>query len=261
MTLHRMALLGAFCTTLVAPARAQQPTGPAGWVQAEGYYHAVSNDFGDWKGLGLQLHAPVGSRTVWDLTGLVQEAFHDRGVWLGVGNRYQFHRDWFSYVAVGGGTGQYYFPDLRTDLTIGKSWLDRRNLVTMVSGTYVKAKRGYSDVAVQGSSVIYLPGVAIEAGGRINWSYPNAVSSGRGFAAVTIGRERHRVIVLRGSGGGEGYQLTGTGQTERLFTSWEGSIAWREWVSQSLGLVGRVEYYDNPFYARTGLTLGVFRHW
>ncbi len=150
MTLHRMALWGALGVTPALPARAQQPTGPAGWVQAEGYYHTVSNDFGDWKGLGLQLHAPVGSRTVWDLTGLVQEAFRDQGVWLGAGNRYQFHRDWFSYVAVGGGTGQYHLPDLRTDLTIGKSWLDRRNLVTLVSGTYVKAKRGYSDVARAG---------------------------------------------------------------------------------------------------------------
>lgn len=251
----------AFLLVLVVPVAAQSPTGPAGWYQAEGYYHGVTNDFGDWKGVGAGFHLPAGSRTVWDINGLAQEAFFDKGVWLGASHRYQLSPAWFSQVSVGGGTGEYHLPDFRTDLTLGKSWLDRRNLLTMVSGTYVNAKQGYSDIGLQGSVVLYLEGVALEAGGRMNWSNPNAVSSGRAFGSATLGRERDRVIVLRGSGGGEGYQLTGTGTTEQKFTSWEASLSWREWISDRIGLIGRLEFYDNPFYTRTGLSLGVFRHW
>lgn len=259
----KLRLLGVTASLLLLamPAGAQSPTGPAGWYQAEGYYHTVSNDFGDWKGVGLGFHLPAGDRTVWDISGLAQEAFDDKGVWLGASHRYQISPDWFSQVSVGGGTGQYHLPDFRTDLSLAKSWLGRRNLLTMVSGTYVNAKQGYADVALQGSAVLYLPGAAIEAGGRMNWSNPDAVSSGRAFASATLGRERQRVIVLRGSGGGEGYQLTGTGATEQKFTSWEASLSWREWVSDKVGIVTRLEFYDNPFYTRMGLSFGVFRHW
>lgn len=250
-----LALLG--LAVMAPPLAAQAPSGPAGWLQLTGSYHAVSEDFGDWKGVGVSLHAPAGSRTVWDVTAFAQEAFGDDGVWVGAGWRRQWSADWFTYVGAGAGTGEYHLPDLRTDLTIGKSW---GNVVTMVGGTWVDAKRGFSDAAVQASLAAYFDGVVVEAGSRANWSHPDAVASARGFAALTLGRERHRTVTLRGSGGTEGYQLTGAVSTERRFTSWEGSVGWREWLGR-VGLVGQVELYDNPFYTRSGVTVGVFLAW
>jgi YaiO family outer membrane protein len=69
------------------------------------------------------------------------------------------------------------------------------------------------------------------------------------------------LIVIRGGGGTEGYQLTGDIETQRRFTSYEASVSWREWLSGRVGVFVAGEWYDNPFYTRTGVTLGVFRHW
>jgi len=246
-----------------ASGAAQQPVGAAGWLQAEGFYHDVTNDFGDWKGAGLRLHAPVGTSTIWNVDAIGQEAFGDRGGYLSIGHRHQFGPSWFAYLSAGSGTGDFLFPDVRTDFTLGKAWLSRRNLVTMVGMTYVNAKKGFEDFALEGSLAMYFPRVVVQAGGRINWSYPDAVRSGRGFGAVTIGRERSRTLTIRGSGGWEGYQLTGVDSTRQRFRSQEGSLAWREWLGGggAVGVFLQAEVYHNPFYDRKGLTLGIFHYW
>lgn len=249
-------LLGAMAGP--APLAAQ---GPAGWLQAEGFYHRVSEDFGDWRGLALRLRAPSGTSDLWFVEGVAQEVFEDRGVYGAVANRHQFGSGWFTLVSAGGGTGDYVLPDLRADLTIGKAWGADRRVVTMAGGTYVNSKQDYEDLSVFGSLAVYFPGVAIEAGGRSNWSWPDAVQSGRGFGAITLGRERSRLVVFRGSGGWEGYQLTGAAETQRRFRSYEASVAWREWLSGHVGLYLQGDWYDNPFYTRKGVTVGVFRHW
>lgn len=241
-----------------APLAAQ---GPAGWIQAEAFYHDVTNAFGDWKGAALRLVAPAGRSTVVYAEAIGQEAFGDRGMYGSLGLRQQLGPSWFTMGSVGGGTGEYFFPKARADLVIGKAWLARRNLVTMVGGTWVKSKDVYEDRAVSGSLAAYFPGVTVEAGGRINWSDPEAVRSERGFGAVTFGRERVRYVTIRGSAGWEGYQLTGAEDTRRRFRSWEAAIAWREWVTGTLGTFVAAEWYDNPFYTRRGVTVGLFRHW
>ncbi|HEX9893677.1 MAG TPA: YaiO family outer membrane beta-barrel protein [Gemmatimonadales bacterium] len=242
----------------VRPVTAQ---GPAGWLQAEAYYHRVTNDFGDWKGVALRAVVPAGRRNIWYGDLLAQEAFDDRGVYAAVGNRHFFGPNWFTLASVGGGTGDFVLPDLRADLAIGHAWLERKNLVTILGATYVNAKLGYEDFAVSGTLAGYFPGVTAEIGGRINWSWPEAVRSERAYGALTLGRERNRLVVLRGGAGTEGYQLTGIVETQRSFSSYEASISWREWLGGHGGVFAGGEWYDNPFYTRTGVTLGVFRHW
>ena len=100
-----------------------------------------------------------------------------------------------------------------------------------------------------------------EAGLRVNWSWPDAVQTARAFGAVTLGRERQRLVVIRAGGGQEGYQLTGDVETQRKFSSYEASIGWRQWLEGHTGFIAGLEVYDNPFYTRTGVTLGIFRHW
>lgn len=241
-----------------APARAQ---GPAGWLQFEGFYHHVTHDFGHWKGAALRAVVPAGRSNIWYADLVAEEAFRDRGVYAAVGNRHFFGPSWFTLVSAGTGTGDFIFPDLRADAQVGHAWLDRKNLVTILGATYVNSKDVYEDFAASATVALYFPGVTAEAGGRINWSWPDAVRSERGYAAVTLGRERHRLVVLRAGGGTEGYQLTGAVETQRSFTSYEASVTWRQWLGGHFGLLVGGEWYDNPFYTRTGVTLGIFRHW
>ena len=251
-----LVLLGLLAGTAL-PLAAQRPSG---WVQLDGFYHHVTNDYGDWKGLGAHAVVPSG-RNVWYGDVLAQEAFNDQGMWLSAGNRHSFGSDWFTFASIGGGTGDYFLPDLRLDAMVGKAWLQKRNLVTTVGLMYADSKSIYHDVALTGGIIAYFPGVTVEGGGRVNWSSPGDVAAGRGYGAITIGRDRQRFLTLRGSGGYEGYQLTGETATEQKFQSGELSLSWREWVSDQLGTFVQLDWYDNPYYTRTGVTIGLFRHW
>lgn len=259
--LHAVFAVAVLASPAAVWAQGPPPPGPAGWVQAEAFYHNVTNDFGDWRGVALRLVAPAGRSTIWYVDGQVQKAFKDRGVYGVLANRRQLGADWFTLVGVGGGTGDFVLPDLRTDATVGKAWLPRRNLVTMVSTTYINAKEGFEDFAVSGSVALYLPGAVLEGGGRSNWSWPGSVQSSRAFGAITLGRERRRLLTARGSAGWEGYQLTDVVETRRRFRSQEASVSWREWLGAGVGFFLQGAYYDNPFYTRTGATLGIFRYW
>jgi len=253
----RVPLLAALALLAAPPAGAQAPPGPAGWVQAEAFYHRVTNGFGDWKGVGARLVAPAGSAG-WYLEAQAQEAFRDRGVYGAVGLRQQLGAGWFTLLGAGAGTGEFALPDLRADWTLGKAW---GRVVANAGATYVNAKRGFEDLAVRGGLALYFPGAVLEGGGRINWSWPEAVRSERGYGALTLGHERRRYVTLRASGGREGYQLTGVAATARRFRSYEGSVAWREWLGSGWGFVLQGVWYDNPFYTRTGASVGIFRHW
>ncbi|HKP29567.1 MAG TPA: YaiO family outer membrane beta-barrel protein [Gemmatimonadales bacterium] len=252
------------CIAIVAmalfagPAHAQRA---AGWLQGDAFYHAVSNDFGDWKGVGIRAVLPSGPKNIWYGELVAQEAFNDRGVWVSAGNRHFFGPNWFTFASLGGGTGDYYLPDLRADASVGHAWLEKKNLVTILGATYVNSKDIYEDFALLGSVAAYFPGVTAEAGLRINWSNPDAVRTQRVWGAVTLGQERKRLIVIRGGGGSEGYQLTGDVETQQRFQSYEASIGWRQWLEGHTGFIAGLEVYHNPFYTRTGVTLGVFRHW
>ena len=250
-----MLALSLFATPLAAQQRF------AGWLQADAFYHAVTNDFGDWKGMAIRAVVPSGPSNIWYGDLVAQEAFDDRGIWASAGNRHFFGPNWFTFASIGGGTGDYYLPDLRADAAVGHAWLDRKNLVTILGATYVNSKDIYEDFALLGSVAAYFPGVTAELGARINWSYPDAVRTERAWGAVTLGHERRRIIVLRGGGGSEGYQLTGAVETQQRFRSYEAAATWREWLGGHTGLLAGLEVYDNPFYTRTGVTLGVFRHW
>ena len=256
----RLARIAVLVLALVAvpSAHAQRA---AGWLQGDAFYHAVTNDFGDWKGVGIRTVVPSGAKNIWYGELVAQEAFNDRGVWASVGNRHFFGPDWFTFASIGGGTGDYYLPDLRADVSVGHAWLQKKNLVTILGATYVNSKDIYEDFALLGSVAAYFPGITAEAGLRINWSNPDAVQTARAWGAVTLGQERKRLIVIRAGGGEEGYQLTGDIETQQRFRSYEASIGWRQWFEGTTGFIAGLEVYDNPFYTRTGVTLGVFRHW
>jgi YaiO family outer membrane protein len=241
-------------------AAAQAPDPGASWVEAGGFYHRVSDDFGDWKG-GYFRGVFSGARNVWYLDAKAQEAFRDSGVYGALANVHTFGSRVYSHVSVGGGTGAYVLPDLRLDAALAIKLGSAKSVVVTLGGTFVKAKSIYEDLAVFGGLVWYAGPAVVELSGRVNWSDPNAVRSERINGAVTLGRAGRRVVAVRGGAGTEGYQLTGVTSTLRRFRSQEAGLIWREWTGRRFGLVLAGELYHNPFYTRAGVSLGVFRGW
>jgi len=241
-------------------AAAQAPSPGASWVEAGGFYHRVSNDFGDWKG-GYARAVFSGGRNVWYLDAKAQEAFRDRGIYGALANVHTFGSRVYSQVSAGAGTGTFVLPDLRLDAVLALKLGSRKSLVVTAGGMYLESKSIYKDHAVVGGLVWYAGPAVLEVSGRVNWSNPNAVRSERINGAVTLGQAGHRVVAIRGGAGTEGYQLTGVTSTLRRFRSQEAGISWRQWTGHRFGLVLGAELYHNPFYTRAGVSLGFFRGW
>lgn len=225
-------------------------------------YQSVTNGYGDWRRFSLRAVLPVGLFDVWSLEALAQEAFEDRGVGGVIGNTHVWSDRWFSQVSAGGGTGDFVLPRFRGDASLSRKWLASRSLVTSLGGTYVRSADEHHDQALVGSVIVYpADRLVAEVGGRINWSYPGSIRSQRGFAAVTAGEQGKRYVALRVTGGTEGYQQTGPSSSLTEFASQEASLSWRQWLGSRWGGTVMLEGYHNPFYTRTGVTVGVFYEW
>lgn len=224
--------------------------------------HQVSGGYGDWRGVGLRLSVPVGTRNTWFVEALQRNAFRDAGTYLSVANQHVWNERVYSFASVGSGSGYFVLPDLRADASLSAKWGSRRAFVTTLGTTVIDAKRGYRDVGGFAALTGYLsPWAVAEGGVRLTRSTPGDVDAARGNGALTLGRQGKTVMVLRGSSGREGFQLLGANATVRRFSSHEGAASLRQWFGAYGGVLVQGEHYRNPFYRRTGVTLGVFAHW
>lgn len=259
----RALVLTALVAMVPGLARAQEPAPlRGGMLEASGFAHWVTNEFGDWRGGRLRAILPAGRRDVLYLEGVGQRAFGDDGFYGSVSHQHALGDEWITFVSVGAGSGEFFFPEARVDAMLTRKLLASRRLLVSAGGTWVRSKDVYRDRTAVASVTGYLsPTAVLEVSGRFNWSTPGDLTSQRGAVALTLGRAGQRYLVLRGGGGGESYQLTGTGETERSFTSTEASISWREWLGRQTGFMIGGEWYDNPFYTRTGIQVGLFVGW
>lgn len=242
--------------------QAQEARLRGGYLEATVLAHRVTDQFGDWRGARLRAAVPAGSRDVLFLEALAQRAFGDDGVYAAAAHQHRFGDEWVTMLGIAGGTGAFFFPDLRVDAILSRKLLPSRRLVLSAGGSWIQSKDVYRDRALLLGATGYLAdGVVVEAGLRFNWSRPGDQASQRVHGALTLGREGSRYLVLRGSAGTEAYQLTGTGRTERRFRSTEAAITWREWLGRRVGLLAAAEWYDNPFYVRTGGQVGLVIGW
>lgn len=260
-----MSLIACLMGYLTNPASAdelQELPAQRNWVELTGIYHSVSNNYGDWKGAEARAGIPVGRNDFFYLDFLAQETFGDSGVYGVVANTHLWNEDWYTHLAVGSGTGDFYFPDVSVAGSVSRKWLPSRQLITTLGGGYTDSKDGHHDFSLLTSVTVYLFDQFIaEGGARITWSNPGSVQTARGFGVLTYGSDRNRFVTLRYEGGKEGYQPIGSTTTIVDFSSNEVSLSWREWVASNWGPVAKVSYYDNPYYSRTGATFGFFYEW
>lgn len=264
MASKRVAMTAAVAVALLAASRplpAQGPPPGSSWVEAGGFYHHVSNDFGSWTG-GYARLVLAGARDAWYLDAKAQEAFRDRGVYGSFANVHSFGSRVYTQLGVGAGSGDYVLPKLRLDGSLTLKLGPARRVLLTAGGTYVKSKSIYDDQALFASLTWYAtPSVLLELGGRVNWSDPGAVRSARAQAALTAGRTGRSILTLRGSAGTEGYQLTGAPVTLQEFKSQDAGLSLRRWLGAHVGIVVGGEWYHNPFYTRAGGSLGLFYGW
>ncbi len=221
-------------------------------------YQSLSGGFGSWRDVALRGTYGVQSHV---LQGEVSASrrFNTDGVFVGVSDTYTFNEDWYANVAIGAGNGAFYLPRYRLDAALYKKWLADRSLITSFGAGHYKAPDGHTDNSVSLGLVYYFstPFIA-EAGVRFNSSNPGAIKTHQQFLALTYGRSKESLLTVRHNWGREGYQTIAANTQLVNFASKETSISWRHWLDARTGLLIGANRYANPFYSRSGVSIGIF---
>jgi YaiO family outer membrane protein len=248
----------------VSPAEAPPvPPGEArvsGWIETGLNYHVLTGTEPNWFGQYLRGVVDVAHKDVWSYEIVHQDEHGDDGVFFGLGNTHTFDPDWYTAVSLGTSAGGFFYPRFRADAFVNRKWLEGRNLVTTLGVGYFDAKDVHYDVSFFAGVAYYFTAPWIVEGGlRYNLSYPGAVAAPAPFLAVTYGRNKEHYVTLRAGIGREAYQLVGPSQALVDFQSEVVTLTWRQWLTQEWGFRVSAEYYNNPFYERHGVEIGVFR--
>ena len=263
----RQAIGAALCLSalgVVRDAGAQAPLAgglPGRWFEVNGLAQSVTNGYGDWRGAYARVVQPLAHDT-WYVDALALDAFRERGAQDGVTHRHDWTGRVFHMLGVNVGSGAPIMPRARVDGALGLRLGSARAVQVTGGLSYVKSVTELSDVAGIASIAWYAPrAVMIEIGGRYNVSRPGDITSHRLSSTVVWTPSPRRSFSVRAIGGSEGWQIVRTGTTLTRFHSNDFSLSWREKVTTSLALTAQGDWYRNPYYTRSGVTLGVARYW
>lgn len=251
-------------TTATAPLRAQAPLAgglPGRWIEVNALAQSVTNDYGDWTGVYVRGVRPS-ARDTWYVDALALDAFGERGVQVGLAQRHDWNSRIFQLIGVNVGNGASIMPRGRADGALGVRLGAKRAWQATAGVSYVNSVTELSDLAGVASIAWYAPhAVMLEAGVRYNTSRPGNITSHRLSTTAVWTPAPRRSFSLRAIGGSEGWQIVRTGTTLTRFHSQEFALSWREKVTSSLAVSAQGDWYNNPFYTRSGVTVGVSRYW
>ncbi len=230
-----------------------------GYVQFDIGYSHLTNNFQNWFDEYLRGYAQLtpSDGIGWEITN--QSHFAEQGILGSLAYRRIFNEDWYGSVSAATSSDGSFLPRYRTDATLYKKWLSKRNLVTGVGFTHNQSRLENHDRIVSLDILYYFDApVILEVGGKFVESNPGRVESQRGFAAITYGYNKDYYLTLKYDGGTEGWQAVGATQTISNFSSHEATVNIRKWINNDFGFSLTANYYSNPNYSRAGLIAGIF---
>lgn len=260
----RAAALAATFLLWAPRSQAQAPLAgglPGSWSEVNAFAQRVSNDFGDWSGAYARVVNPRARDTFYGEV-LALRGFREQGIQVGAAHRHDWNARLFHVVGLNIGDGSPILPRLRSDAQVGLRLGARKEWQFTGGGSYVKSPFELYDVAATGSVAWFAPkALLLEVSGRYNTSQPGTIRSHRIQGVSILTPSPRRSFSVRVGGGSEGWQIISATTTLRRFHSQEYALAWREKLTTQWALSLQGDRYVNPFFSRTGVTLGVARYW
>ncbi|MEN9509478.1 MAG: hypothetical protein RLZZ621_2041 [Gemmatimonadota bacterium] len=233
------------------------PGGIAGsWVEANVFAQGVTNGFGDWSGLYVRGVRPTPKNT-FTVDALRLQAFNQTGLLIGAAHRHDWNSTFFHVLGANVGSGVPILPDYRVDGLLGVRLGGRKQWQATGGASYVKSVTELSDIAGTASLAWYAPkALVLEVAGRYNISRPGNIESYRLIQSATYTPSPRRSFSIRQIQGTEGWQIISAERTLQKFSSGDWGLAWREKLGAHWALSLQGDRYTNPFYSRTGVTIG-----
>lgn len=245
-----------------APAADFEP-GKRGRVDIGAGFSSLTGGNSNWNDEFVRGNVGLKPGTVlnWELSS--QRHFDQRGT-VGALSLTQTLSPWW-YMSVGASSGSADFQNkYRGDIAIYRKWTESQQWVTGLALMKSASRDGiHRDTGITASVAYYSANDWVGEGGVVyNKSNPGSVEGYRGFAALTMGREKQHYFTARIDHGKEGYLPTGAianGAGDQVgFQSTELSLQWRQWLGKDWGYLVGGQFYRNPYYNRKGLSAAVF---
>lgn len=224
-------------------------------------YHSLSAGLSDWHETYAKASMQQDAANVWDGELLASKRFDVSGIFISGGLTHEFNHEWYGSLHLSTSDNVFFFPKFRVDAFINKKFLDEGNLVGTLGLIYEDSREiNEEDGLYLGATYYFSTPWVIEGGIRLNRSLPGPENSTRYKIAVTHGQSFDRLIIAVVDWGNEAYQYTDVTTATVDVRSTVYSLTWRQWIEKDWGINAMAEYYNSETYNRTGVMLGVFKH-
>lgn len=258
-------LSGLLLASMSCPAAAQVLPGTASpfagvTVEATGRYEHLSADFAPSRTLGTSIIVPATPTSWWRADLVAGQHLGEGDVLLSLAHTRDLGPRVYASAALSGSPGSALaLPQARLDAMAYLRLGQQKRLVLGAGGFYMRGHDEHRDAGAVGEILWYArDGVVLQAGARVMRSDPGDAPGQHVYASATLGRAGKRFVALRVGASHEAYQVMRPLVTYVDFDSREASVAWREWLGTRGGITAGASVYQNPYFTRTAVSLGVF---
>ena len=233
---------------------------PHGYIEGGVLYGRLTAGYGIWFNQYLKTFVKLDKKNSINLELAHDYEFNQHGDYAVIQQAHVINDCWYTHVGIGVSNSSIFVPKYYIGGAIFRKLMNQGQLVPFM-GAHAYWWRPNASTEDLNPGLIYYfskPWV-MELGAFINRSNPGTVYSASAYAVITEGREKEHFYTLRYGFGQEDYLPLGPNVPGVFgFRSMVVTATWRQWIGKNWGtnIVG--ENYNNPFYKRYGLSVGLF---
>ena len=229
-----------------------------GYLEFGGAHSSVTNGNPDWTDAYIRAFLS-GGKNGWNLEATRQDRYGDTGWFYSAGWTRTLSPNWYTNVQAGTSSRCFFLPKWRVDGFINRKLLPKKQLVTTAGFGYDRYKTVQTAYrGTVGAAYYFSAPFVVQGGVTFTQSNPGSILARSQYIALSQGHDKEHFIVARAEIGREAYQLIGPSTALFDFPVQDYTVTWRQWVGFNWGFNFVAERYQNPYYTRTGGTIGFF---
>ena len=226
-------------------------------LHVEYLHDGLSAGYADWNDVNVLNHLDVSSDNQFLIETDYKSHFGGSAFFGGLNWTHSYSEDWYQDFASSFSTDSSTLPGWGFFSEIHRKVLPEKNLVFGIGAGRNQNLQPYSDVYAMLDAIYYFSRVTLQGAVRINSSHPGPVNTLRYSLATTWQVKERLELSYRFDIGREGYALIGSDNIANQFESSVHTLQASFGLTRTLGGYLNYEYYQNDFYHRNGVGIGV----
>ena len=231
-----------------------------GYVEGAVIYGHLTNGYGIWFNQYVKAFAQVDPKNAVGLLLANDYEFNQHGDYAVADQIHIINEEWYTHVGMGISNHSFFVPKYYIGGSVFRKLLLNRPLIAYLGAHAYWWRPVASNQDINPGVIYYFqkPWI-VELGAFFNRSEPGTVYSASGYVVLTEGRVKDHFFILRFGFGREAYVPLGSNIPGVLgFPSTVVTATWRQWWGKNWGTNMVGENYNNPFYKRYGVNIGLF---